>query len=156
MSLPIDWTEERFLAVDYGTRRIGLAVGSGRDGIAVTLGTLEVGPVEEDAIRRAAEAAREEGATRLMVGLPLNMNGTEGDAARRARAFGDRLAAAAGLPVLFVDERLTSEAAREAARSASGGRRVSKPVDDLAAAILLQGWFDEEAARRARGNLEPL
>jgi putative holliday junction resolvase len=154
MSPPTDWTEERFLAVDYGTRRIGLAVGSGRDGIAVTLGTLEVSP-EEEAIHRAAEAAREEGATRLMVGLPLNMNGTEGESARLARAFGDRLAAATGLPVIFVDERLTTEAAREAARNASGGRRVSKPVDDLAAAILLQGWFDEEAARRARGSLEP-
>lgn len=147
-------TDERLLAVDYGTRRIGLAVGSTRDRVAVTLATLEGSP-EGEAIRRVAEAAREEGATRLLVGLPLNMDGSEGGAARRARAFGNRLAAAADLPVLFVDERLTSEAAREAARSASGGRRVGKPVDDLAAAILLQGWFDDEAARRARRELGP-
>lgn len=146
-------TDERLLAVDYGTRRIGLAIGSTRDRIAVTLATLP-GQPEAEAIGRVAEAARLEGAARLLVGLPLNMDGSEGVAARRARAFGNRLAAAAGLPVLFVDERLSSEAAREAARNASGGRRVRKPVDDLAAAILLQGWFNDEAARRTRQALE--
>ena len=143
--------EDRYLAVDYGTKRIGLAVGTARDRIAMRLTTLvNPGKGGEEMVRKVADIVHEEGATHLLVGLPLNMDGTAGAAAKSARAFGDRLARATGLPVSYVDERLSSEAALDLARNASGGRRVRKPIDDLAAAILLQGWFDEEDARRAR------
>lgn len=157
--------DERILAVDYGTRRIGLALGNARDGLAVSAGIVAVDPRDEAAAPRAiAERAAEEGATRLMIGLPLNMDGTEGPAAQAARALGNRLHELTGLPLLYLDERLTSEAARErliaagmppprAPRRGPGGRRArgnARPLDDVAATILLQGWFDDEQARRAR------
>lgn len=143
--------DDRILAVDFGTRRVGLALGNRRDGIAVSLVTLELGGGGvEEAVRRVAEVARNEVVNRLLVGLPLNMDGSAGPAARRARAFGEKLSGAAGLPVLFLDERLTSEAARDLARQSSGGKRVKKAIDDLAAVVLLQGWFDDEKAGEAR------
>jgi len=148
--------EERILAVDYGSRRIGLALGSTRDRVAVTLATVRLegkGTVEE-AVGKVAALARGEDVTRLLIGLPLNMDGSVGPAARRARAFGERLARTTGLPAAFLDERLTSEAARDLARMSSGGKRIKKPIDDLAAVVLLQGWFDDEAARDARKRWE--
>lgn len=158
--------DDRILAVDYGTRRIGLALGNARDGLAVSAGIVEVDPRDDMAAPRAIAArAAEEGVHRLMIGLPLNMDGSEGPAAQAARALGERLAALTGLPHFYVDERLTSEAARERLTAAglppqrlSGSRRArpgaarrpGRPLDDVAATILLQGWFDDEQARRAR------
>jgi putative holliday junction resolvase len=147
--------DDRVLAVDFGTRRIGLAIGNTRDRIAVRLMTLDLAQARSaDLVKAVADVAQDEEVTRLIVGLPLNMDGSAGPAARAAQGFGTKLSALTGLPVEYVDERLSSEAAQEAARNASGGKRVRKPIDDLAAAILLQGWFDEEAAKRARRSWE--
>lgn len=153
-------TEERILAIDHGTVRIGLAVGNSRDGLAVSAGIVAAAPGRpEETLQAVAQRADLECATRLLVGLPLNMDGSEGPAARLARTFGDALAERLRLPIDYLDERLTSEAARERIRDAatdSGRRRTGRirggrrGIDDLAAVLLLQGWFDEAAARRAR------
>lgn len=153
-------SDERILAIDHGTHRIGLATGSSRDGLAVSAGIVPVDAAAPDAaVEAVARRAEDEGARRLLVGLPLNMDGSEGPAARRVRHFAEALAARLKLPMEFLDERLTSEAARERLRAAetdSGRRRTGRlrsgrrGIDDLAAVILLQGWFDEAAARRAR------
>lgn len=152
--------DDRILAIDYGTRRIGLAIGTTRDGLAVSAGIIAVDPGNPAGVVEAVALRAElEDANRLLLGLPLNMDGTEGPAARQARAFGRSLVERIGLPLDFLDERLTSEAARDRVRQAetdSGRRRrgrlrgTRRGIDDLAAVLLLQGWFDEAAARRER------
>lgn len=135
----------RLLAVDLGTRRIGLAVSSG--GLALPLATLERSG-DAQAIAAIAEVARREGVAGLVVGEPRRLDGTVGDAARRARALAERLAAATGLPCRLVDESLTSRAAEERLRQAGiDPRRHPERVDQVAAQILLE----EALAARSGG-----
>ncbi len=145
---PAAETEERILAVDFGSRRIGLAVGHVALSQAVPLETLHLDAGGAAPEAQVADIARREGVSRILLGLPLNMDGTEGRAARRTRAFGRRLETAAGLALFFVDERLTSEAARDLSRA--GRARKGRAIDDLAAVILMESWMADEAARRAR------
>ncbi|MGA0872685.1 MAG: Holliday junction resolvase RuvX, partial [Phycisphaerales bacterium] len=100
----------RYLAVDLGGKRTGLAVGDDLTRIASPVDVLEIppGPRLVEAILRAIA---EHGPDALVIGLPLNMDGSEGEAAKQVRAFGDLLANAASLPIEFHDERLTSRAA---------------------------------------------
>lgn len=88
----------------------------------------------------------------VIIGLPLNMDGTEGGMARAARAFAGRLEEATGLSVEFQDERLSTFEARDrlATRGESRGRK-KRPVDALAAVVILESWFAaRERARRER------
>ena len=134
----------RLLAVDLGTRRIGLAVSSG--GLALPLATLQR-TGDAQAIAAIAEVARREAVAGLVVGEPRRLDGTAGDAARRARTLAARLAAATGLPCRLVDESLTSRAAEERLRQAGiDPRRHPDRVDQVAAQILL------EEALAARGG----
>jgi putative Holliday junction resolvase len=81
--------------------------------------------------------------TRFVVGLPLDMSGGEGDAARKARAFGAILTKATQRPVEFWDERLTTaQAHRVLAASDVRGRRAKERVDEVAACTILQAWLD--------------
>ncbi|HEX7880493.1 MAG TPA: Holliday junction resolvase RuvX [Candidatus Eisenbacteria bacterium] len=149
-------SDDRILAVDPGTKRIGLAVASVTQGMASRLAVLDVQPGAsglERAVRAVARHAAEEEATRILVGLPLHLDGREGKEARAARRLGLALAEATGLPVDFADERLTSEAAIEEARKSGWTPKSKKPIDDLAAALLLQGWLDDASARAARQRL---
>jgi putative holliday junction resolvase len=94
----------------------------------------------------------------IVVGLPLNMDGTEGLSARAARAFAERLGSATGLPVEMFDERLTSVEADERLREASGSRtstgaarkraaRKKAARDAMAAAVILEGWLESRRAQ---------
>lgn len=136
----------RVIGVDHGMRRIGLAVGDEETGIAFPRPVLAAGPAAADGIRTLAH---DEGAARIVVGLPLNLDGSEGDQAAAARAFGARLAAA-GLDVVFCDERLTTWEAEQRLRS---HRRPSSPdaIDSAAAALILEQYF----ADRRRPPEEP-
>lgn len=92
----------------------------------------------------------ERGVSLIVVGLPLNMDGTEGPSARAARAFAEHLGSATGLPVELFDERLSTFEAEERLREASASRAVKKVARDaVAAAIILEGWL---ATRPARPN----
>lgn len=147
----------RILAVDWGLRRIGLAIGNRKDGLAVRLAIVDLKPghaERPDPVREVARYAVDEGADTLLIGLPLDGNGAEGPGVRRIRDFGRQLAEATGLPVVWVDEHLTSVEAEEAARRAGWTPRSKKPLDDLAAALLLQGYFDDERARLARARID--
>jgi putative Holliday junction resolvase len=141
----------RILALDFGKRRIGLAISDPSRLIASTLETLQRTTIRADldALRDLA-ATRE--ATLILIGLPLNMNGSEGLPAQRVREFAERLGRRTGLAVELWDERLTSVAAEEMLRErgANPDRRSGK-VDALAAAILLQGYLDHQ-----RGGEESL
>jgi putative Holliday junction resolvase len=100
-------------------------------------------------VARLAGLAAEHGAERLVVGLPRNMDGSSGEAAQAARILARALGRATGLPVDLVDERLSSVAA-ERALVAGGVRRARRKqlAHGVAAAIILEGWLQSEAARR--------
>ena len=128
------------LAVDWGTRRVGLAISDPSRRVARPLPTLILSSPDQAAARIAETAARE-GVTLIVVGLPLHATGEEGNSARRARHLGDALRGM-GFEIEFVDERWTSEEARELA-IAKGERRGRKErLDQLVALTMLQQYLD--------------
>ncbi len=128
----------RWIGVDPGTKRVGLAISDPDERFAVTL---EVVPANA-AVPAIRAIAKREQAGGIVVGLPLRLDSTEGDAARNARRFGERLGRVTGLPIEFEDEKLTSV---EADRRTAGLSR-GEPNDDVAAAILLQQFLDRRRA----------
>lgn len=127
----------RILGLDVGERRIGLAISTPEGRLAVPLRILER-EREATAIEAITAVARAEGAAALVVGYPLSLDGSVGPQARRIEAFARRLRQSSGLPVELWDERLTSV---QAERSLTG-TRAHGPVDDIAAAIILQSYLD--------------
>lgn len=141
----------RILAVDWGERRIGLALSDPGGIIATGLETLVV-TGREDALARVTEVARAREAERIVVGLPLLLSGERGEAAETAQAFADALAARSGLPVETYDERLTS--ALSARRLHEAGVRTGRDkrrVDQGAAVALLESFLMRVRAREAGG-----
>lgn len=136
-----------------GDRWIGLAAGEAEGGLATPLRTLRRSSRQADveAIRRAAAA---EGAAAVVVGLPRHMNGALGEQARRTMAFGEALAAA-GLRVIYGDERLSSAAAEEYVTERRGRRpRPGERLDHVAAALILQEYLDHPGhAETAAGGV---
>jgi putative Holliday junction resolvase len=133
------------IGLDHGSRRIGIAVGSEETGQAFARPVLHRRNEAAD-LGRIAALARAEGVTRVVLGLPRNMDGSEGPQALAARSFGGQLTAI-GLDVVFVDERLTSWQADE--RLAEEGRRPSRASgerDSAAARLILQEYLDARAA----------
>lgn len=133
---------ETLLAFDYGEKHIGVAVGQTLTGTANPLETIRVTRTNPDwnAISRIVRTWRPNA---LVVGLPLNMDGSEQTVSRRARRFGDQLLGRFQLPVHLVDERLTTREARD--RLAAEGREGS---DDhpVAAQIILESWLNEQSS----------
>ncbi len=134
----------RYLAIDYGTKRIGLAVSS-------PIGTVHPRPrldrTEPGAdIRALVDLAREEVAVALVMGLPHHMDGAQSEMETQARAFAKKLAEACGLPVYGTDERLTSaEADRILKVQGQRNPRARKErIDSAAACILLQDFLGAE------------
>lgn len=146
----------RILAVDWGERRVGLAVSDPTGLIATSLPTLTVSG-RDDALARVASTAAECEAERIVVGLPLTMAGERGEAALAAEAFAAALASRSGLPVDTYDERLTS--ALSARRLHEQGVRTGHAkaaVDAGAAAALLESYLQRLAAsRRGPGGAGP-
>lgn len=137
----------RALGIDFGEKRIGLAISDPEGRIAVPMSTLQRRD-DRSALRQIAEVARREGVGRLVVGEPVNMDGTRGPAAERARRFGERLAELTGLPLELVNESLTSREAEERLRDAGvDPRRDPGRVDAVAAQILLQESLDRGVGR---------
>jgi len=135
----------RTLGVDLGRVRIGLALADDLLGTARPLRTI-VRRNERLDLGTIAALARDYEVARAVLGLPLNMDGSEGPAARLARDFRPRLAEALGVPVELFDERLSSFEAETRLRDrgvSSKDRRAM--VDAEAAAVILQGWLDRSA-----------
>ncbi len=136
----------RYLGIDLGRARIGLALADEVLRAARALKVIERQGDEPDlaALRVVAE---EYEVRRAVVGLPLNMDGTEGASARMARSFAPRLATALGVPVDLFDERLsTFEAEGRLREQGFSAREMKGRVDAEAAAVILQGWLDGRAA----------
>jgi len=137
-------------ALDLGRRRIGVAVTD-----AAAMGAHPVGVVERRSMAQdlAAIAAmlRDREVTTIVVGLPLNMDGSEGPAARAARLFADRMAAALKVEVEMFDERLTSFEAEERLKGMPVKRGARKPaIDAIAATVILEGWMQSRAEKISR------
>ena len=134
----------RTLAVDPGSKRVGLAVSDPGGTIAQALSTE---PAEPAATlpSRLAQIAKAQNAGRIVVGLPLRLDGRHGPEAKAAQELADLLRKASGLPVELVDERLTTAQA-EKSLIAGGMRREKRriSVDGVAATLLLQGHLDSK------------
>ena len=132
----------RILALDHGSRRVGVAIGETETGLAFARPALARRGGQRD-VDAVADLVREETVTTIIIGLPLNMDGSEGLEAAAARAFGERLAAI-GPAIVFADERLSSWQAGEELKAA--GRRPprrSGELDSAAARLFLQEYLDD-------------
>ena len=139
----------RVLAVDWGARRIGLALSDPTGLLASGLPTLQVAS-RQQAIEQVSRVAREREAERIVVGLPLLLSGERGEAAREAESFAADLGVAAGLPVEMLDERLTSAlSTRRIHETGMRGAKARARVDQGAAIALLETWLDRARARGA-------
>lgn len=129
----------RWLGVDAGEVRVGLAICDPDERIAVPL---EIVPASA-AFPAIRSIVARDGVGGIVIGLPVTMSGREGEAVRMARRLGDRVERVLGLPVEYEDERLTSvEAERLAGRD--------RPSDDVAAVLILQQFLDRRRDERRR------
>jgi putative Holliday junction resolvase len=137
----------RTLAIDLGTRRIGLALSDEGGRFATPLEVLEIDPPPQSFAPILAVIAKES-VQRIVLGLPLNMDDSLGPAARATIAWGRELSSRSGLPVLFVDERLSSFDAEQSVIDRKRlGERITRAqkkrrLDALAAAGFLQAYLD--------------
>ncbi len=143
---PVAKTMMKTLGIDFGERRIGLALSDPDGRFALAWRTL-ARTSDRQAIAQIAQWAREEGIAALVVGEPRRpSDGAPTTAARRARAFGERLAASTGLPVEWIDESLTSVEAESRLREAGWPpAERNRRRDALAAELLLQDALDRRA-----------
>ena len=141
----------RTLAIDLGTRRVGLALSDEGGRFATPYDVLAVNDPDQ-ALDPILKVIEKEGVERLVLGLPLNMDGTTGAAARSAAQWGRLLAARCGKTVIYVDERLSSFDAeqqlidRKRAGEKMTRQRKKQQLDALAAASFLQAFLDGTSA----------
>ena len=134
----------RIMAIDYGDQRIGLAVSDPTGLLCGEAWTMEEWNTERAAKRIAEEAARRE-VTTLVLGLPKNMDGSEGPRAEKSRAFAALLEEQSGLPVVLWDERRSSVEAHAILHAVGKKEKVHrKTVDAVAASLILQGYLDRK------------
>ncbi len=132
-----------YLGIDYGTKRIGLAVAEDTLRVATPLPMVPTCPNIIDTISAIIDVARDYGADEFVVGLPLNMDGSEGPQAKLTRQFGDQLAGTAQAPVHYWDERLTShEAEMKLGQTGFTHGQKKTRMDGIAAQILLQEFIE--------------
>ena len=142
----------RILAVDPGTTRLGLALSDPTGTIASALVTLPAEPVAT-LVQRLAETARAHEVTRIVVGLPIRMDGSRGPEASAAAKLADDLRAATRVPVETLDERLTTAAAERLLIKAGMKREKRRQtVDRVAATILLQSYLDRMRSDKRRAG----
>lgn len=133
----------RIVGIDPGAARVGIAISDDDSSIAFPRETVAARGGVAEAAKRVREALDDDEVSLVVVGLPLRLDGTEGEAARRAKLLGDAIGDALGIEVVYWDERLTTVAAERSLREM--GRRGAKQrevVDQSAATILLQGYLD--------------
>ncbi len=144
------------IGLDYGSRTVGVAV---TDALGLTVQPLEtIERKEENKLRRTyariEELAKERNAELIVVGLPLNIDGTEGERSLLARQFSEKLSARTGLPVCLQDERLTTVEADEILAECGRKRETRKEViDQLAACLILRDYL-EQWADELRKNIQ--
>lgn len=137
----------RAMGLDVGDKTVGVAVSDLLGITAQGVSTLRRTNLDAD-LQALARLCEEYEVGRLVVGLPLNMDGTEGPRAALSRRFGEKLQQKTGLEVVFWDERLTTAEVERVLIAGDVSRRKRKAVvDQLAAQVILQGWMDAQSAR---------
>jgi putative holliday junction resolvase len=143
----------RVLAVDWGGKRFGLALSDPTRLIAQPLVTLTRRAHHRAPVADIVELIARHQVTLVVVGLPLDLEGAEGEAAGEVRTLGEAVARRSGVPVTYWDERLSTAAALRSARAVGVRDRDSRArIDQMAAVAILQGWLD---AQRAAGTGAP-
>ncbi|OGQ59306.1 MAG: Holliday junction DNA helicase RuvA [Deltaproteobacteria bacterium RIFCSPLOWO2_02_FULL_53_8] len=138
----------RIMGIDLGSKTIGLAVSDQMGLTAQPVTTLRRKAVQDD-VEDVVKAALQLDVEFIVIGMPVNMNGTEGPAAGQTRKFAERLKAATTLPIEFWDERLSTAAVTRVLIDADVSRvKRKESVDKLAAAYILQGYLDRQARIR--------
>ena len=138
----------RIMAVDYGDARTGIAMS---DLLCSIVGSTTVihSRKDEKTIGEIQKLIAQNGVTEIVVGLPKNMDGTEGFRAEAVRAFGDILATLTDIPIDYYDERMsTMEAYRFLDGAGTFGKKRKDVIDTLSAQIILQNYIDRERAAR--------
>jgi len=137
----------RILGIDYGMRRLGLAICDDDEIVANALPMLRRGRSLNRDVMALRSLIREREIAAIVVGLPLNMDGSHGEMARDAEAFAQELGKRARLPVTCYDERKTTQAAERVLLEADLSRRRRKELrDSLAATFILQAYLDDRRA----------
>lgn len=136
------------LAIDYGRRRIGLALSDELRLTAQPHATLERTNRRDD-MRRLREIAARHGVKQIVIGHPVRLDGSAGEMAEEVERFAERVEKELGLPVELVDERLTSWEAAEARAAAKPRSRREHSLDEIAAAVILRDYLELERARQA-------
>jgi len=141
----------RILAVDYGEKRIGLAVSDELGITASPLMTL-ARRSDDETVRQIAQLASKLRVTQIVVGLPRRTDAQEGEMERKVKAFAEKLRQAVSVPVVLFDERFTTRIAEQVLLEADLSRRKRKQVRDrLAAVILLQSYLDSQREAASSG-----
>ena len=131
----------KILAIDYGTKRIGLAVSDPMGITAQPVGVLNRKGKKTD-IPLIGKVIKEKEVERIVIGLPLNMNGSEGKLCGEVKKFGERLEREFGLPVVYQDERLTTAQAEKVLLMGDASRQKRRGViDQMAAQLILQKYL---------------
>ena len=132
----------RILGLDYGERRIGFALSDHTEMLATPLRVVTCRS-EQEALIETVRICKEVGAERLVVGMPINMNGSRGPAAQHVDEFIQKLAKTLTIPIETWDERLSTKSATNVLIEAGASRKRRKEVvDKLAAQIFLQNYLD--------------
>ena len=140
----MDLSHGKYLAVDYGDKRTGLADCDPSGMIASGIGTISESGMTKTA-ERVAKEAESRSCKKIIVGLPKNMDGSEGERASVIRLFVDMLRTMTNIPVDFYDERMTTMVAhRFLSESGTFGKKRKGVVDTLSAEIILQNYLDRE------------
>ena len=140
----MDISHGKYLGVDYGDKRTGLAECDISGMLASGICTISEGGMRNTAIRVAKEA-ESRGCKKIVVGLPKNMDGSEGERSQVIRAFAELLANETDIPIDFYDERMSTMAAyRFLDGTQTFGKKRKNVIDTLSAEIILQGYIDKE------------
>ena len=143
----------KYLSIDYGNKRTGLAICDSAETIASPLTVIQG---QNELIKKISEIVEKEEIEAIVLGLPLNMDGTEGDQAKIVLKFGKQLQNGLKIPVLMHDERLSSFGAKEKLSSAqyTRGKR-KKRLDAVAAAEILESFLEQNKSRKSTGPEPP-
>ncbi|MDD6282584.1 MAG: Holliday junction resolvase RuvX [Oribacterium sp.] len=136
----------RILGLDYGSRTVGVAISDPTGLIAQPLKTItrERESMLRKTLSEIQEIVREYAVDRIVLGLPFNMDDTEGERARKTREFREKLSLRTEVPIIFMDERLTTVAAQEILDDSGIPRSEQKKViDQVAAGLILQTYLDD-------------
>ena len=144
----MDVTHGKYLGVDYGDKRTGLAECDVSGLIAGGIGTISEGGMRKTAVKVAQEAEKRS-CKKIIIGLPKNMDGSEGPRADVIKAFGALLREITQIPIDYYDERMTTMVAyRFLGETGTYGKKRKETVDTLSAQIILQNYIDRERAMK--------